>query len=179
MKDYKVMQITSKIRHQDGATLIEILVAVLVLSIGMLGMVSLQARAMQFNTSSLHQSQANTMAYNIIDLMRANSGDNGAVAFYLHGIGDAPNSTPISCIGPAVTCTPRELAEYDLHTWLNELAILLPSGLGEISVDNSGASSIYTITIQYDDSRAEKSSKYGQDNSNTIAARQITFRTEL
>jgi len=174
MKHYKTFNITSEVKRQSGATLIEILVSVLVLSIGMLGMVSLQARAMQFNTSALYRSQANTMAYNIIDLMRANSGDNGAVAVYMNGINDALPSNN-SCI--TNTCTPRELAEYDLYTWLTDLDTLLPNGLGEISVDNSGLSPIYTITIQYDDSRAEKSSASGQET--TIAAKQITFRTQL
>lgn len=164
-------------KQQQGATLIEVLVAVIVLSIGMLGMVSLQTRAIQFEQSSLYQSQANIMAYDIIDKMRANSSNSAILAQYLHGLTDTIPSTYTSCAGTSATCTLAELASYDLYSWLNELALTLPSGKGAIAVDNASATPVYSITIQYDDSRASKSSSYGQ--SNTISPKQIIVRTEL
>jgi type IV pilus assembly protein PilV len=162
---------------QRGATLIEALVAVIVLSIGMLGIVSLQTRAIQFESSSLYQSQASILAYDIIDLMRANSGDNAILGLYLHGMNDTIPVSYTNCSGAGVNCSRSDLASYDLYTWLGELAQTLPSGKAAIAVDNSGASPVYSVTIQYDDSRADKSSSYGQGN--TIAPKQFTFRTEL
>jgi type IV pilus assembly protein PilV len=55
---------------QRGATLIEILVAVLVLSFGLLGMAALQTRAVQGNQSSLQRSQAIMLNNSIMDAMR-------------------------------------------------------------------------------------------------------------
>jgi len=164
-------------RAQKGATLIEVLVSVLVMSVGMLGMVSLQARAMQFNQSSFYQSQASVMAYDIMDLMRANSGSNSVLSQYMHGMTDSIPSSYSSCYGTSANCTTTQLAKYDLYSWLEELAIILPSGLAEIAVDNSGATPVYLVTIQYDDSRTESSSAYGQ--SHTSTPKQLTFRTEL
>jgi type IV pilus assembly protein PilV len=55
---------------QTGATMIEILVAILILSFGMLGMAALQTRALQGSQSSLQRSQAIMLSYNIMDAMR-------------------------------------------------------------------------------------------------------------
>jgi type IV pilus assembly protein PilV len=59
-------------RHQAGATLIEVLVAVLILSIGLLGIAGLQARALQNNQSAFERSQAVMLSYFMLDAMRAN-----------------------------------------------------------------------------------------------------------
>lgn len=163
--------------HQQGATLIEVLVAVIVLSIGMLGMVSLQTKAIQFEQSSMYQSQASVLAYDIIDKMRANSGSSAVLGQYLHGMNDTIPQTYTSCAGSSANCSLADLASYDLYTWLAEVAAALPSGKAEVAVDNSGASPVYSITIQYDDSRTDKSSSFGQ--SNTISAKRFIFRTEL
>lgn len=64
---------TSK-KHQQGASLIEVLVAVIVLGVGLLGLAGLQVSAMQNSQSSYLSSQAALMAYNIIDQARANGG---------------------------------------------------------------------------------------------------------
>ena len=61
---------SSVLRKQRGATLIEILVAVLVLSFGLLGMAALQTRAVQGNQSSLQRSQAVMLNNSIMDAMR-------------------------------------------------------------------------------------------------------------
>jgi hypothetical protein len=82
-----------------------------------------------------------------------------------------------SCYGVSATCTPAVMAQYDLYSWLTDVSVLLPNGKAQIEVDNAGASPIYIVTIQYDDSRADSSTKYGQNN--TIPPKQFSFRTEL
>lgn len=57
---------------QLGSTLVEVLVAVLVMGIGMLGIASLQATSLRNSQSSLERSQAVIATYAIIDAMRAN-----------------------------------------------------------------------------------------------------------
>ncbi|HLE93281.1 MAG TPA: type IV pilus modification protein PilV, partial [Sulfuricaulis sp.] len=56
-----------------GFSLIEVLVALLVLSIGLLGLAALQTTSLQYNTGSYFRTQATFLAYDIIDRMRANT----------------------------------------------------------------------------------------------------------
>ena len=59
-------------RRQTGATLIEVLVAVLVTVIGVLGAASLQMNSVKFNHIANTRSHATMLAYDVIDRMRAN-----------------------------------------------------------------------------------------------------------
>ncbi|MCC5865121.1 MAG: type IV pilus modification protein PilV [Wenzhouxiangella sp.] len=60
--------------HQasSGVTLIEVLIAVLVLSIGLLGLAALQGVALQSGQAAYYRSQATAIAYEAADFMRAN-----------------------------------------------------------------------------------------------------------
>ena len=60
-------------RHRNqGFTLVEALIALLVLSIGLLGVAALQLIALQNNNNAMFRSQATYLAYDIADRMRAN-----------------------------------------------------------------------------------------------------------
>ena len=107
----------SKIRLQRGATLIEVLVALLVLSIGLLGVAALQVSALQTNQSAHVRSQASVLAYDIADRMRANR-DVAMAGGY--------NVTY------AVTPTGTNLNQLDLQNWKAALANTLPTGQGEL-----------------------------------------------
>ena len=123
---------------QSGMTLIEILVAVLVLAIGVLGSVAMQTRALAYNQSSFNRAQASMAANDILDRMRANNGEARAGSYNL--------SLDASASGSSV-------AQVDLSEWLTSLSTLLPSGDGSIAV----ASNVATVTIQWNEARAEQS----------------------
>lgn len=133
-----------------GFTLIEVLIAVLVLSIGLLGLASLQANGMKNNHSAYLQTQAIVAAYDIVDRMRANR------------TGALNNEYDVN-IGGSITSS--GIAQADLTEWKNQLAATLPSGDGSV-VYNGG---VVTVVIQWDDSRAT-------DGSGT---QQFTFETEI
>ncbi|CAK0737766.1 type IV pilus assembly protein PilV [Gammaproteobacteria bacterium] len=59
-------------KRPDGFTLVEVLVAMAVLSVGLLGLASLQIVALRANSSALYRTQANNLTYLIIDSMRVN-----------------------------------------------------------------------------------------------------------
>lgn len=61
-------------RHQIGMTLIEVLVAILILAIGLLGAAVVQLNALKYTDSSRMTSQASFMAYDMLDRIRANAG---------------------------------------------------------------------------------------------------------
>lgn len=121
-------------RHQSGITLIEILVALLVLSIGLLGLANLQAVGLRANHNAYLRSQATILAYDIADRMRANR-SSAVAGEYDIALNAAPGGTGV----PAT----------DLAQWKARLAELLPSGDGAVAVDADSA----VVTVQWDDSR--------------------------
>ena len=119
----------------------EILITVLVLSIGLLGLAGLQVSSMKSNHSSYLRSQATILAYDIADRMRANP----AVA-YIAKSPYAVNLTvnPYTVAAPSVTascsttagCTAGQMANTDINQWRVDLANTLPGGVGVVCVDN-------------------------------------------
>lgn len=77
-------------KHQKGATLIEIMVAVLVLSVGLLGLAALQVFSLQSNQGAYHRTQAVNISYEVADFLRANRGAPAAVnlAFWQNRVGE-------------------------------------------------------------------------------------------
>ena len=108
-----------------GFSLIEVLVALLVLSIGLLGLAALQTTSLQYNTGSYFRTQATFLAYDIIDRMRANT---DAVVDNDNNGYDQPTTTnvspPVNC--DTTSCTSAELALYDVRKWYDRIVIALP-----------------------------------------------------
>lgn len=123
------------IKRERGISLIEMLVALLVLSFGLLGLAGLQANSLRNNTSAFHRTQANALAFDIMDRMRANK-----VA--------ALNLSYNIALGSGATGS--TIPAIDLGEWKANLAGL-PSGDG--SVQCATATRICTVTVQWDDTR--------------------------
>lgn len=125
--------------HQ-GFTLIEVMVAVLVLAIGLLGLAGLQATAVRSNDSAFMRSQATILAYDMSDRLRANRQAALASLYDLCSI----DFSSAGCTGTAKT---------DLKEWEDALERSLPSGVvGRIT----HAGNVFTITIEWDDSRGQE-----------------------
>jgi len=121
-----------KRKTQRGTTLIETLVALVVLSVGLLGIAALQMTSLRNNRGAHLRSQAQVMAYDIADRMRANRTAALANAYV---------------IAMAATPAGSGLVLSDLQEWRNTLATTLPSGSGEIvRVGN-----MFRIRIQWTD----------------------------
>lgn len=126
-----------------GLTLVEILIALLVLSIGLLGLAGLQTLSLQFNTSAYQRTQATALAYEMADRMRANR--SGALA----GAYDTALGAPQDCDpGVQADVTP---GAGEVEVWLNKLACRLPQGTG--AIERSGAGTQVTLTVQWHDSQ--------------------------
>lgn len=123
-----------------GFTLVEVLIAVVIMSIGLLGLAALQGQSMRFNHSAYLRSQATNFAYDMSDRMRANWVAANAGAYDI----DIGDSGPVSAV---------DVAGADLQEWKTALAVTLPAGDGAIARDGNGH---VTITIQWDDSRGEE-----------------------
>jgi len=155
--------------QQRGATLIEVMVAMIVLAIGILGIAALQVTSVQANYSSYYRSQATLMAADITDRMRANRAlaiaGNYAIA-----------TAPASSTGNSVT---GSQAEKDKAQWLNQLAASLPEGTGSIVKDGNN---VFTVTIQWNDARGRidrKSSEVQGTANPEDAVQKFTYRARL
>jgi len=126
-----------------GFTLIEVLVAVLVMSIGLLGLASLQATSLRFNNDSSAQTQAAYLTSDMADRMRANVSK--AAGYPAQAAGENANCYT------AAGCTPDEMAANDIFEWNDALATTLPAGQGTITALAGG---LYTITVMWDEQRS-------------------------
>jgi type IV pilus assembly protein PilV len=142
----------------SGATIVEILIAVLILSFGLLGMAALQTRALQGNQSSVARSQAIMLAYNIADAMRIDRVQ-AAVGQY--------NITNVAAGGVSAD---GSLAKNNLINWLNSAR----DNLGGTSTDpvrgtiNCNGQASCTISLSWND-----------DRQGGIGAQTITIQTTL
>lgn len=118
-----------RIDRQQGITLIEVLITMVVVSIGLLGIAALQLKSMQFSDSSLQRSIAAVQANDLVERLWA-----GACELDDSSITDAIESD-----------------WQDAHEASNNP---LPSWEGSLVIDTSGAIPIYEITIQWTDPRS-------------------------
>ena len=144
-------RMTDRSRHRAGGfSLIEVLVALIVLAIGLLGLAQLQARGLKFNQDAYVRSQATTLAYEIIDRMRANRAN--ASAFVT---GD-----------PGLVCDPSDSSiNMDLSCWYDNLQATLPGGGATIATRKftdpvtSAESDYYDIEIKWMDRETDSEKK--------------------
>lgn len=145
-----------------GFTLVEVLVALLVISIGLLGVAKLVLAAVKANDSAYLRGQASALAYSILDDMRANHAYALTAPGYTVAYGAYANPG-FTCLGAATTCTPTQIAQYDLYMWKQKLSAAsvvtsgaLPSGDGQIVMAVSATGQVTaTITVEWDDSIAQ------------------------
>jgi type IV pilus assembly protein PilV len=109
-------------RPQRGVSIVEALVAFLVLSIGMLGIAGLYLESLRSSRSAFNRTIAVQLADDMSDRIRANRSGEGGYAVTL---GTAP-ATATDC--STNNCTPAQLAAYDIRNWYDRLIVALPRG---------------------------------------------------
>jgi type IV pilus assembly protein PilV len=124
--------------------MIEILVTLVILSIGLLGVAGLQLTGLQSNRSAYYRSQATIIAYDMIDRMRTNV-DGVAANHYDDLDSDNPPSSPPTCIESANGCSAASLADNDLQEWVNDYLSMLPAGSGTVTRNGN----IFTVTVNW------------------------------
>lgn len=144
-----------------GFSLIEVLVALLVLSVGLLGLAALQTTGLTFNHQSYERTQAVLQAYDFIDRMRANKSSAGKTintAYQNIALGNKPAVT-VDCEN--ASCSGDNLAAYDINRWNTANANILAEGRGAVckgtyTNDANGypsgcnvAGSIYRIAVTW------------------------------
>ena len=140
---------------QRGSSLIEVMVALFVLAIGLLGVFAMQSKSMQFNQSAYSYSQAVYLANDIAERIKNNI--NLAASYKTTGTTKAASSDAIC---EAVTCCDSSscgvaaLAEWDLEVWLHNIKNRLPQGSGTIDTVTVSGRNFLKIDVGFDDSRS-------------------------
>lgn len=138
-------------RKQHGFTLLELLIALLVLSIGLLGLAALQTVGLRSNQMASMRTVATQMTYDMTDRMRANpDGLTTANQYYVLGTGEATPTIVTDC--DAEACTTAELADFDLAQWRTRINSL-PGGLSQVTQTTTAGFTTHTVTVHWNESR--------------------------
>ena len=135
---------------ERGFTLVEAMVALLVLSIGLLGVAAMQLSSLQANNGAFQRTQATFLAQDIADRMRANRQAALDGAYDMDYGDDVPEE-------------PATVAENDILLWKTRLAATLPAAASgdeddapDAQIVTDAATFSVTITLRWDDSRGEE-----------------------
>lgn len=141
-----------------GFTLLEVMVALMIFSIGLLGLAGLQASGMTSSKTADLRATAIILAHDMAERIRTN--ERGTPTDY-----DAVDTNTIStstvpspnCISSAGCTSSAAIAAWDLFEWANLVTTSLPSGRG--TVTRANATSPYIITVMWDEDRSGAAGK--------------------
>ena len=116
----------NRFSSRGGFTLLEVLIALLIFGLGLLGMAGLLSVSVRTNHSAYVRTQVTFLAQALADRMRSNNlglwGNNYNVSLTTAGA----TSVPTSCNFPT-TCTAAAMATRDMAVWVNQLVAFLPA----------------------------------------------------
>jgi type IV pilus assembly protein PilV len=167
-----------------GFSLIEVLVALVVLSIGLIGLAAMQASALSSTHGSQMESMVAIQARSLADAMSANPDywSNNSPTFTITPSASSP-TTPVigssapsgptagSCINTA--CSNSQLAGYDVQQWANELLTLVP-GAGATITCTASAPIGCNITITWTE-KAASALNQGTQNAASAASTPMSY----
>lgn len=154
--------------QQKGISLLEVLIALVVLSIGLLGLAQLQVMGIKQNQDAWLRSQATNLTYDMLDRLRVNR--NAARG----GQYDQNFPAQVACVrNVQALAIPAgaNLATRDLIEWNNMIACSLPDGRGQITQQ---ANNQFTVEIRWNEDRVDNA-----DGDNHANYQLFTIRTEI
>ncbi len=136
-----------------GFTLVEVLVALLVMSVGMLGIAGLYLEGLRWGRTSLYRTTAVSLVADMADRIRANPLAGPAYA----GTGPGVDG---KCVNGSMACTADQLAADDWFSWTAQMQAQLPAGAsGEIAVSGA-APRTYRVTVSWPEIGLEEPATY-------------------
>lgn len=125
---------------QRGFSLVEVLIALVIMSVGMLGIAGLYVQSMQAGRTSMLRHHAVTLAGDVADRIRANP--NAGIAY---------EGPPLNgdCVSGVTNCDDPAMAGHDIMLWQQQALDTLPTGAVEITFDDAGIPPIYTIDVTW------------------------------
>ncbi len=128
-------------KRMQGFNLVEVLIALIIMSVGMLGIAGLYVHSMQAGRTSLFRHHAVTLAGDVADRIRANP-----TALGDYELAGADNN----CVAGGIDCAPDAMAANDIFLWQQQAVDTLPDGqVAVIFTDNTPAPHTYAITVRW------------------------------
>jgi type IV pilus assembly protein PilV len=148
-------------RTQHGISLVESLVALLVMSVGMLGIASLYVTSLKTGRSALTRTHAVNLVNDLADRIRANSKAQGAYAF-VSSTPQNPTDVP-NCSQQG--CSAADIAKVDLADWRMAIQRVLPAGAtGTVqyvpSPNGLGRPDTYRVSVKWNEPGEDKDLSY-------------------
>jgi type IV pilus assembly protein PilV len=140
-----------KSADERGFTMLEILITLFLLTLWLLASAGVQSASLQFNKAAQFRTQAVYFATDLAERMQANKTGATAGSYAYSG---SSTSTPPDCT--TSTCSPDQLAAFDLAEWSARVTAALPSGTVTVTPDAVGNPVTYTIFIQWVDRRNDR-----------------------
>ncbi len=160
--------------RQGGLTLIEVLVSMLVMAMGLLGIAALQTTTLKYQQGSSQRTIVGGLLGDYVERVRANLGQAPGVptantsAYLLSGnwaaLSAAQVDAPaVDCAASGVTCSPTDLATYDMQTWRQSVREALP--MGSVNVRGTASTGL-SVTLMWADK------EFSQSNGASTQSRQ-------
>lgn len=156
-------------RRARGFSLMEVMVALVVSTVGLLGLAKMEALAMSSTGIASSRSLAAIEASSLAAAMHANPGywqaGTAPATFTIVG-GTVPYPAQGPCTSPgASSCIPSAMAYNDLNQWASAVNAVLPGYLATISCSTTGFPVTCTIQLQWTENGVAVSSQQSQMNS--------------
>ena len=131
-------------KHQ-GFTLIEVLVSLLIMTLGIVGVLKMQTQSLKSNQRAHFRTQADLLSRDMVARMQANKVEarNGKY------VADAKPASAPNC--QTTECSAAQLVKWDLNQWYEQIERQLPAG--SATVENFDGDNRYLISIRWDDYR--------------------------
>ena len=139
------MDSSAHAKYQSGSGLIEVMVALLILSVGLLGFAALQGNAIKVTREARQYSEASMLAYDFFDRIRTNRQYATTKPTSYQTSFDQELDQDFDCM--ANICSTKEFAAWDLADWKQEVARLIPDGDAEVKLSTSKISGYTLISV--------------------------------
>lgn len=133
----------------SGSSLVEVMVALFVLAIGLMGILAMQTKSVQFNKSADTYTRAMTLANDIAERIRINPKNVAAYAST-----ELPQAAPTNCSTNNIStaaCSAADLVSWDLYQWSEAIKQSLPAGAGSITEKTLGSADYLQIIVSFDE----------------------------
>lgn len=163
-------------RHARGVTLIEVLVALVIVAVGLLGLAGLQVRGLSIQKDAHGRAIATQLALDLADRMRANRDPATRVPPAGYGFAGAyPTATvtlPTSAVDCATAvCDLGQQAQYDIATWVGRVRDSLPGGWAEVQAIDA-TNQVWNVRVMWAETgfRARAAAQAAEGNAGMLNA---------
>jgi type IV pilus assembly protein PilV len=137
-----------------GFTLLEVMIAVSILAVGMLGIAAMHLMSLKDNRDAHLRSQAVLLTNDMAERMRSNKSQVYANAYDSINTANVTGAPAVSCFGTTDGCTPAQLTAIDIKQWSQRIRTtddniaLLPAATGKV-LKVAGSGNVFTIEISW------------------------------